>query len=962
MKRMKKMMSLGLSLLLVLVQIMLILAATNSQEAAALYGLRDQWRNTPSNWNSGDPCDDSWVGVRCDNNSHVISITLSSLGLEGTLTGDIQSLTELQTLDLSYNKGLTGQIPASIGSLSKLENLILVGCSFSGEIPAEIGSLKQLIFLSLNSNKFSGRIPSTIGNLAKLYWLDLADNSLTGEFPVSDGKNPGLDMLIDTKHFHFGMNKLSGAIPEQLFSSNMKLIHLLLDNNNLSGPIPSTLGLVKSLEVLRLDRNQLTGSVPSNINNLTNVAEMHLSNNRLTGPLPNLTGMVSLSYLDMSNNTFDDSDIPAWFSTLPSLTTLVLEHLRVKGEIPTTLFSFPPLQTARLRDNKFNGTLNIGTEFSRQLELVDLQNNDIELYTAGGGYQNKLILIGNPLCEHEDTSSAKYCQESQQPITPYSTQPQDNCMTVSCPADQSMSPHCICAYPYSGTLFLRAPSFSSVGNWTYFTRLESDIMNSFRNHQLPVDSVSLSNITTDSSDYLNMLLQVFPSGKLRFGQSDISSIGFILSNQTFKPKKDFGPYYFIGAQYTAFLETSTGGKSSNSKTVIIGVAAGAVVLALILIILLVFLVRQKKKTKTAVEKSQPFESWVVTKRSGDAPQLKGARSFPYEEIRKSTNNFAESNEIGTGGYGKVYKGTLANGQLVAIKRAQQGSMQGGLEFKTEIEMLSRVHHKNLVSLIGFCFDKGEQMLVYEYITNGSLKESLTGKSGVHLDWKRRLRVALGAAKGLAYLHDLADPPIIHRDIKSSNILLDNHLNAKVSDFGLSKPMADTDKGHVTTQVKGTMGYLDPEYYMSQQLTEKSDVYSFGVLLLELATARKPIERGRYVVREVRVMMDKTKDLYGLDQLLDPNLISSSLGGFCEFIDLALSCVHEEGVNRPKMSQVVTELEKIMVLAGMNPIIEAGSTSSSYEATTSKSGGSYHPYGNEAFDYSGGPPSAKLEAK
>ncbi|KAH7681332.1 Non-specific serine/threonine protein kinase protein [Dioscorea alata] len=959
MKRMKKMISLGLSFLLVLAQIMLISAATNAQEAAAVYGLGDQWSNTPSNWKSGDPCDDNWVGIHCDN-SHVTSITLSSLGLEGTLTGDIQSLTELQTLDLSYNKGLTGQIPAFIGSLSKLENLILVGCSFSGEIPAEIGSLKQLIFLSLNSNKFSGRIPSAIGNLAKLYWLDLADNLLTGEIPVSDGKNPGLDMLIDTKHFHFGMNQLSGAIPEQLFSSNMKLIHLLLDNNNLTGEIPSSLGLVKSLEVLRLDRNHLSGSVPSNINNLTKVAEMHLSNNDLTGPLPNLTGMNSLTYLDMSNNTFDESDTPAWFSTLPSLTTLVLEYLRVSGEIPMALFSFSPLQTVRLRNNKFNGTLNIGTAFSSQLELVDVQYNNIELYTEGGGYNNQLILVGNPYCEHE--ASSPHCLESQQSITPYSTEPQDNCVPVSCPTDQSMSPHCICAYPYSGTFSLRAPSFSYLGNWTYFTRLENDIMNSFRKHQLPVDSVSLNNISTDVNEYLRMHLQVFPSGKLRFEQSDISNIGFILSNQTYKTSKDFGPYSFIGAQYTAFLETSTGGKSSNIKTVIIGVAAGVVVLALILIILLVFLVRHKKKTKNAVERSQPFESWVVTKRSGDAPQLKGARSFSYEEIRKCTSNFAESNEIGTGGYGKVYKGTLENGQLVAIKRAQQGSMQGGLEFKTEIEMLSRVHHKNLVSLIGFCFDKGEQMLIYEYITNGSLKESLTGKSGVQLDWKRRLRVALGAAKGLAYLHDLADPPIIHRDIKSSNILLDNHLNAKVSDFGLSKPMTDTDKGHVTTQVKGTMGYLDPEYYMSQQLTEKSDVYSFGVLLLELLTARKPIERGRYVVREVRVMMNKGKDLYGLDQLLDPILISSSLGGFCEFIDLALSCVEEEGINRPKMSQVVTEIEKIMVLAGMNPIIEAASTSSSYEATTSKSGGSYHPYGNEAFDYSGGAPSAKVEAK
>ncbi|KAJ0977192.1 hypothetical protein J5N97_012666 [Dioscorea zingiberensis] len=911
MKKLREMIIHRSCLFLLLLQIMVVSANTNSQDAASLYGLGSQWQNTPLNWNGVDPCGDSWVGISC-NNSRIVSITLPSLGLKGTLSGDIQSMTELKTLDLSYNKGLTGQIPSSIGSLSKLENLILIGCSFSGEIPQEIGSLKKLVLLFLTSNKFSGRIPPTIGNLANLILLDVADNMLTGEIPVSGSKNPGLDMLIHTKHFHFGVNRLSGTIPEQLFSSNMQLIHVLFDNNNLSGEIPSTLGLVKTLEIVRLDRNKLTGNVPSNVNNLTSVLALHLSNNKLTGPLPNLTGMESLSYVDMSNNSFDATDVPTWFSTLPSLTTLMLEYLRIRGQIPTALFSFPPLETARLRNNKFNGTLNIGTEYSSQLELVDVQYNNIQYFTLGGGYKNQLKLAGNPFCE-QSGSDEQYCQLSQQPIIPYSTPPQDNCIPISCPAEQSLSPHCFCAYPYSGTLVFWAPSFSALGNRTYFQILEGEILTLFQENQLPVDSVSLQNITTNLYNYLTMFLQVFPSGKLRFDQSDISSIGFILSNQTFKPTRMFGPYYFDGLQYEAFQGTPTGGKSNNNKTVIIGAAAGAAVLALLLIWLVVFTVQRKKKAKH-VEERQPFESWVATKRSGNAPQLKGARNFSYDELRKCTNNFAEMNDIGTGGYGKVYKGTLANGQLVAIKRAQHGSMQGGLEFKTEIELLSRVHHKNLVSLVGFCFDQGEQMLVYEYVANGSLKESLTGKSGVRLDWKRRLRVALGAAKGLAYLHDLADPPIVHRDIKSSNILLDSHLNAKVSDFGLSKPLGDDGKDHVTTQVKGTMGYLDPEYYMSQQLTEKSDVYSFGILLLELITARKPIERGRYVVREVTNMMDKTKDLYGLDQLVDPIMLGSLLGGFQKFIDLALSCVQEEGAGRPRMSQVVKEIENIMILA------------------------------------------------
>ncbi|KAF5468626.1 hypothetical protein F2P56_012767 [Juglans regia] len=220
-----------------------------------------------------------------------------------------------------------------------------------------------------------------------------------------------------------------------------------------------------------------------------------------------------------------------------------------------------------------------------------------------------------------------------------------------------------------------------------------------------------------------------------------------------------------------------------------------------------YAVRQKRRAEAAIGFRNPFAYWKSSgnDRSGAAPQLKGARLFSYDELRKCTNNFAERNEIGSGAYGKVYKGLLSDGLVnVAIKRAQQGSTQGLLEFKTEIELLSRVHHKNLVGLVGFCIEQGEQMLVYEFMPNGTIRDSLSGKSGIYLDWNRRLYVALGSARGLAYLHEHANPPIIHRDIKSTNILLDENLTAKVADFGLSKLVSDDLKGHVSTQVKGTM--------------------------------------------------------------------------------------------------------------------------------------------------------------
>ncbi|CAA0811472.1 Leucine-rich repeat protein kinase family protein, partial [Striga hermonthica] len=357
-------------------------------------------------------------------------------------------------------------------------------------------------------------------------------------------------------------------------------------------------------------------------------------------------------------------------------------------------------------------------------------------------------------------------------------------------------------------------------------------------------------------------------------------------------------------------------------------------------------------------------SWTPSgKDSGGAPQLKGARWFSYDELKKCTSNFSQSNQIGSGGYGKVYRGVLSTGQVVAIKRAQQGSTQGGLEFKTEIELLSRVHHKNLLGLVGFCFEQGEQMLVYEFMANGTLRESLSGKSGVHLDWKRRLRIALGSARGLAYLHELANPPIIHRDVKSSNILLDDNLTAKVADFGLSKLVSDSSKGHISTQVKGTLGYLDPEYYMTQQLTEKSDVYSFGVVMLELITAKQPIEKGKYVVREVRALIDKNDEThYGLAEIMDPIIRGAPcLVGFHRFIELAVQCVEELASDRPTMAEVVKSLENILQNDGLNTNSTSASSSRT-EFIGSGKGCLKHPY-SDAFDYSGGYTlQAKVEPK
>ncbi|TYI24218.1 hypothetical protein ES332_A06G218100v1 [Gossypium tomentosum] len=908
------------------VQIYITTATTDGRDYAALRSLTDEWQNLPPSWTGADPCGDSWVGIECTG-SRVTSITLPNMNLVGELSGDIAMLSELQQLDLSFNRELTGSLPGSIGNLKKLKNLILVGCGFIGQIPYTIGSLPQLRFLSLNTNGFTGHIPPTIGNLSNLYWLDMADNQLEGPIPVSNGSTPGLDLLIHTKHFHFGKNKLSGTIPSELFSSEMELIHVLFESNKLSGPLPSTLGLVQTLEVVRFDNNSLSGSLPLNLNNLTNVHELFLSNNKLSGPLPDLTGMTSLSTLHLSNNTFIPSDFPSWLESLTSLTIIMLGSIKLQGQVPTTFFELPHLQAVELESNQLNGTLVIGTSFTNQLQLVDLRNNKISEFNDAG-YNFEIVLVDNPVCM-ETGKADKYCQLPSRKSF-YST-PQKNCVSGSCRSSQITSPTCTCAYPYTGTLLFRGYTFTELGNTAPYLSLEQALMKFFQTHQLPVETVSLSDPRKDQFQYLLLDLSVFPYGADSFNRSGISMLAFAFSNQTFKPPKEFfGPYVFNGDKYEHFLDDK---KSKNSSIAIkIGAGVAALVFFLLLMLAGIYAYRQKMRAERANKNSNPFASWDSKKSFGDSPQLKGARCFPFDELKKYTNNFSDACDIGSGGYGKVYRGTLPTGELVAIKRAQQGSMQGGLEFKTEIELLSRVHHKNVVSLLGFCFERDEQILVYEYVANGSLGDSLS---------------ALGAARGLAYLHELANPPIIHRDVKSTNILLDERLNAKVADFGLSKPMGDSEKGHVTTQVKGTMGYLDPEYYMTQQLTEKSDVYSFGVVMLEIVTARKPIEHGKYIVREVATSMDKSRSLYNLQEILDPAIgldTDTIPHGLENFVDLAMRCVEEARTDRPTMGEVVKEIENIMQVAGLNPYAESASSSATYE--DANKGTPQHPYGNK----------------
>lgn len=302
----------------------------------------------------------------------------------------------------------------------------------------------------------------------------------------------------------------------------------------------------------------------------------------------------------------------------------------------------------------------------------------------------------------------------------------------------------------------------------------------------------------------------------------------------------------------------------------------------------------------------------------DAPAVNiAAQTFTFRELAAATKNFRPDSFIGEGGFGSVYKGRLeSTGQVVAVKQLDRNGLQGNREFLVEVLMLSLLHHSNLVNLIGYCADGDQRLLVYEFMPLGSLEDHLHDlpPDKEPLDWNTRMKIAAGAAKGLEYLHDQANPPVIYRDFKSSNILLDEGFHPKLSDFGLAKLGPTGDKSHVSTRVMGTYGYCAPEYAMTGQLTVKSDVYSFGVVFLELITGRKAIDSTRpqgehNLIAWARPLFN---DRRKFSKLADPQLQGRyPMRGLYQALAVASMCIQEQAAARPLIGDVVTALSYLV---------------------------------------------------
>ncbi|XP_042465197.1 probable LRR receptor-like serine/threonine-protein kinase At1g05700 [Zingiber officinale] len=386
-----------------------------------------------------------------------------------------------------------------------------------------------------------------------------------------------------------------------------------------------------------------------------------------------------------------------------------------------------------------------------------------------------------------------------------------------------------------------------------------------------------------------------------------------ISNTSVPSDAGDGMYPHLCNNGTLCNEMPTPMKKKISTPVVVVIVILCIVL-MVLILNLAVITRVWRVTKTqglrrgnSVDQHNGF-----LKQTDNALQLEN-RQFTYMELQNITNNFQKI--LGKGGFGSVFHGHLEDGTQVAVKMRSQSSSQGTKEFLAEAQHLTRVHHRNLVSLVGYCSEVNHLALVYEFMSQGTLHDHLQGRANNAraLSWRQRLHIAIDAAQGLEYLQNGCKPPLVHRDVKSGNILLSETLEAKIADFGLSKAFLSEANSHISTVVVGTPGYHDPEYYNTFQLSNKSDVYSYGVVLLELITGLPPIVQGIENVHLTQWVLQRLARGY-IEDIVDPRLEGEyDINSVWKCANIALKCTTERSQQRPTMTEVVMQLKESLKL-------------------------------------------------
>ncbi|KAI8534010.1 hypothetical protein RHMOL_Rhmol10G0054700 [Rhododendron molle] len=759
-----------------------------------------------------------------------------------------------------YEKGVAGQIPDELWSLAYLTELNLGKNNLTGPVSPSIGNLTRMQYMNLDHNSFSGKLPKELGNLTELLILAFSSNNFSGPLPSELGK------LTKLEHLRFWGNSLEGPIPST-FSNLNALEDLRISDLANGGSSLAFLKNMKSLKVLVLRNNNISGSILSNIGDYQNLS--HLSGNRR-----------DLSFWEDGGHYYGS------------------RALEVGEDGTSTEHSHYVIACRDLSYNELSGS------FPSWINQTGLQLNLVANNFIIGPTNDRIELSPKELSLQPQSCHTYLISIWQNPLSTWFT---DN-FSVKCGGPETISNQIIYERD-NETLGPATYYVSSTNRWAV-----SNVGRFGDNNN--------SIYTSDSSSpFFANNPELFKTARISPASLRYYGLGLVNGN------------YTVSLQFAeiTILNSPTGWESLGRRVFDIYIQGN--------LVLKDFDIKKEADGNSfqAVPKNFPAQVsdnyleihlfWAgkgtccIPTAGTYGPSISAisvtrellgidARpyTFSYAELKAATADFNPANKLGEGGFGPVFKGTLNDGRVIAVKQLSVASHQGKSQFVAEIATISAVQQRNLVKLYGCCIEGEKRILVYEYLENKSLDQALfAGKTSLYLDWPTRFDICLGVARGLAYLHEESRLRIVHRDVKASNILLDSDLNPKISDFGLAK-LYDDKKTHISTRVAGTIGYLAPEYAMRGHLTEKADVFGFGVVALEVVSGRPNSDTS--LEAEKMYLLDWAWHLHQNNnevELVDANLSEFNKEEVKRLIRVALLCTQSSPQMRPSMSRAVAML-------------------------------------------------------
>ncbi|XP_061362089.1 receptor-like protein kinase BRI1-like 3 [Gastrolobium bilobum] len=892
--------------------------------------------------------------------------------LGGEFPPSLRNCEVMERLDLSYNE-LKMKIPgALLGGLKSLRELFLGHNQFYGEIPGELGmACGSLIVLDLSENKLYGELPFTFGKCGSLQSLNLAKNYLSGNFLDSV-----VSRISSLRSLFVPFNNITGPVPLSLANCTQLLVldlssnaftgnipsgfcpsgleKMLLADNYLSGVVPAELGGCTKLRTIDFSFNNLKGPIPSEIWSLPNLSDLIMWANNLTGEIPEgiCVNGGNLETMILNNNLISGS-IPQSIANCTNMMWVSLASNHITGEIPSGIGNLNNLAILQLGNNSLTGQIPPEIGKCKRLIWLDFTSNNLSgtipseladqagLVIPGSASGKQFAFVRNEggtscrgaggLVEFEDIRAERL---------------EGFPMVHSCPLTRIYSGWTVYTFPSNGSMIYLDLSYNSLsgsipGNFGAMAYLQ--VLNLGHNRltgNIPDSFGGLKAIGVLDLSHNN--LQGFIPGSLE-GLSFLSDLDVSNNNLTGSIPSGGQLTTFPASRYEnnsdlcgvplspcSSLKHSAGLHTRKKKQPVAEEIVIGLVFFILFILGLVLALYQLKKHQMKEELREKYIESLPTSGSSSwklssfpeplsinvATFEKPLRKLTFAHLLEATNGFSAESLIGSGGFGEVYKAKLKDGCVVAIKKLIHVTGQGDREFMAEMETIGKIKHRNLVQLLGYCKIGEERLLVYEYMKWGSLEAVLHDRAkggGSKLDWAARKKIAIGSARGLAFLHHSCIPHIIHRDMKSSNILLDENFEARVSDFGMARLVNALDTHLTVSTLAGTPGYVPPEYYQSFRCTTKGDVYSYGVILLELLSGKRPIDSSEF--GDDNNLVGWCKKLHRekrVNEILDPDLIMqrSSESELYQCLRIAFECLDERPYRRPTMIQVMAMFKEL----------------------------------------------------